>query len=213
MQTYMGYPTCYNASSPFPSYYGNPMPPRGCGAQARNGTRPPTYPRPTYPTTTPQPTPTTLTGAAGEAERHLLNALMLLTQAQASLGSSMQWNDVNQFNTMMGTAMGDGLLTGGDNMLGAIDVMGEKRGVNQAKTLVELAYAEVQSANVVLNGGLMQVQIAQVQDNSTMLLLCCDNIFTNMSERRKLEQSMYNIQCMQRQIGRNLELLRSGVSA
>ncbi len=190
----MGYPA-YPAS-PFP--YGNPTP-RYCGAQSG-----------AYPPVQQQAPQTTLPGTAGTAERHLLNAHMLLTQAQASLGSSMQWNDINQFNTIMGTATGDGLLTGGDNMLGAIDVMGEKRCVNQARTLVEAAYEEVQSANIMLDGRLLPVRMALVEDNSTMLLLCCDNIFTNMSERRKIEQSLYRIQNMQAAVDQNLQLLRSG---
>lgn len=157
---------------------------------------------------TPQPTYTPLAGPAAQAEAHLLQAHAYLVRAQHALGKSLGWNNINQYNTMIGTFEGRGLFTGGDNLLGDMDVFGEKRGVHRAQRFVDAAVAEVQAALAIFPN-MPMVHCALVRDNNTFMMLVFDNVFTNMSERRKLEQSLMSIQNMTAEVDRNINILRT----
>lgn len=152
------------------------------------------------------PQQSNLTGQAAQAESHLLQAHAYLLQAQQALGKSLGWNNINQMNTMVGT-FERGLFTGGDNLLGDIDVFGEKRGVHRAQRYVDAAAMQVQAAAAIYPN-MPLVHLAVVRDNNTLMMLVFDNMFTNMSERRKLEQSMMSVQNMLAEVDRNINVLR-----
>ena len=177
---------------------GYPMP----GYQTGDYYQPYTQQQPAY-----QPFQSNLRGPAAQAEAHLMQAHGYLVQAQQCLGKSLGWNNINQFNTMIGTFEGRGMFTSGDNALGAVDVMGEKRGVHHAQRCVDAAVMEVQAAAAIFPS-MPIIHCALVRDNSTLMMLFFDNMFTNMSERRKLEQSMMSVQNMAAEVDRNINMLR-----
>lgn len=181
-------------------------PPQQCATGYPCGQQPGQYYQPSY--QQPQPVyQSNLSGQAATAEVHLMRAHAHLSRAMHCLGKSLGWNNINQYNTMIGT-FERGLLTGGDNMLGAMDVMGEKRGVHRAQRHVEAAMIEVQAA-AAFYPSMPMVHCAIVRDNNTMMMLLFDNVFTNMSERRKLEQSMMSVQNMLMEVDRNINILRT----